>query len=406
MTRHTCCTAIVVAVSLLGASSATAQEPVGPSAPQVSTAPGWTFTPAFGYATTYDDNISFFGLETAEGQNDDLLSMYRPSLSADYYGRHLRFGADYGGSLLNYRTFTSLNRWDQRGKIDLRRQETARLQWFARASGALMPSTDMVELGGIPYRHTGARTAEGRAGVEFQIGARDGVTSSFSSQWIEFDRPPEVRGFLRGGTVLESVSAWRHRLGSRLSAGMDYSFRRAAVVGDLEQFSIHTAQSAITYAVSPTWTFSGGGGLVHLERTATTAGRTGPAWSAALDRHNAHSRFHIGYARSFIPSFGFGGTIQSQETAVSYRTALFGSRHWYTDQSVMFRDDTPITSPVDQLPLRSLRTNSVLSWGPQPWVRLELFYSRLQQTSFRAGGQLFRNRVGFQIVTSKPVRVS
>ena len=42
---------------------------------------------------------------------------------------------------------------------------------------------------------------------------------------------------------------------------------------------------------------------------------------------------------------------------------------------------------------------------PQPWIRLEGFYSRVQQSSLRAGGQLTRNRIGFQIVTSKPVRL-
>ena len=74
--------------------------------------------------------------------------------------------------------------------------------------------------------------------------------------------------------------------------------------------------------------------------------------------------------------------------------------------SAVFRDDTPLTSAFQQLPLRSLRTNSMLGWEPQPWVRLEVFYARVQQTSLRYAGQLYRNRVGFQIVTSKPVRVS
>jgi hypothetical protein len=38
-------------------------------------------------------------------------------------------------------------------------------------------------------------------------------------------------------------------------------------------------------------------------------------------------------------------------------------------------------------------------------VRIEAFYARVQQTSRQVGGELFRNRVGFQIVTSKPMRV-
>ena len=53
----------------------------------------------------------------------------------------------------------------------------------------------------------------------------------------------------------------------------------------------------------------------------------------------------------------------------------------------MFRDDQPLTDILNQLPLRSLRTNSVIGWTPQVWVRVEGFYSRSQQSSLRFGGQ-------------------
>jgi hypothetical protein len=65
----------------------------------------------------------------------------------------------------------------------------------------------------------------------------------------------------------------------------------------------------------------------------------------------------------------------------------------------------PVTGAVDQLPLRSLRTHTTIGWEPQPWVRLEMFYVLVQQTSLRAGGFIDRSRVGFQIVTSKPMRI-
>jgi hypothetical protein len=400
--------ALVIAVSFAFSVGVAAQEPVGSNVqPDTSSsAPGWTLTPAFGYAATYDDNVSLFAVRTAEEQNDDFISMYRPALSIDYSGKHSRFGADYSGSLLSYRTFTSLNRWDQHGKITFRRQETARLKWFARGSASALPSTDLIDLGGIPYRHTGARTVDGRGGVEFTISARDGLTSSMMYQVVDFDRAADAPTSLRGGYVLESLNVWRHKFGPRLSVGTDYSLRRAAVTGDVEQFSIHATEGGVDLELSPAWTFSGGAGVAYLESTATTDSRTGPAWRASLERHRGSAVFNVRYVRSFVPSFGFGGTIQNQEAGVGYRTPLFGSRHWYTDQSAVFRDDKPLTSIFQQLPLRSLRTNSVLGWEPQPWMRLEVFYARVQQTSLRFASQLYRNRVGFQIVTSKPMRVS
>jgi len=38
-------------------------------------------------------------------------------------------------------------------------------------------------------------------------------------------------------------------------------------------------------------------------------------------------------------------------------------------------------------------------------VRIEAFYARVQQSTLRPGGDVDRNRVGIQIVTSKPMRM-
>jgi hypothetical protein len=395
----------VLSVALTYAATGHAQERLSGGSPTQTYGPGWTFTPTFGFAETYDDNISLFGRGSAESQNDDFVQTYFPAADLHYTGKHTRFDVNYTGSFLDYRTFDSLNRWDQRGRFELRRQESAHFKWFTQASAAMMPSTDIIELGGIPFRHTGARTGDVRGGWEYTLGRRSTLSSTANYQVIDFDRAPDVRAVLRGGHVFESLTAWRRKVDEHLSIGADYSFRRATVVGDLNSFNIHSTAAAVDYDLSSTWTFSGSGGMVYLESTPTTASRTGPAWRLAIERHRGSTSFHVGYLRSYIPSFGFGGTIQNEEIGAGYRTALFHSRHWYLDNSAVFRNDTPLTDTFEQLPLRSLRTYSIVGWEPQGWVRFEAFYARVQQTSLRAGGQLFRNRVGFQIVTSKPVRV-
>jgi hypothetical protein len=198
---------------------------------------------------------------------------------------------------------------------------------------------------------------------------------------------------------------WRHKIDSRLSLGADYSFRRSEVLGDPQPFDIHTTEGAVDYELSPAWSFSGGAGAVYLEATDTTAASTGPAWRLAFDRHRNRTTFHVGYLRSYVPAFGIGGVVQNEEAGIGFHTPLFNSRRWYTDQSLVYRNNEPLTNIDGQLPLRSLRTYSVIGWTPQGWVRFEGFYTRVQQTSLRVGGQLYRNRVGFQIVTSKPMRV-
>jgi len=58
MTRHTR-SALALTLTLSAAAGLSAQERVGASnAPEANGAPGWTFTPSFGYVGTYDDNIS------------------------------------------------------------------------------------------------------------------------------------------------------------------------------------------------------------------------------------------------------------------------------------------------------------------------------------------------------------
>jgi hypothetical protein len=402
MTRTTRITFVLTALLSSGLS---AQEKLGSGAPQPTYRGGWTVTPAVGFAETYDDNISLFGRNTAERQNDDYISTYFPAVDLHYAGKHTTFDSGYTGSFLDYGTFSVLNRWDQRGRVELRRQENARVKWFGRGSAAVLPTTDLIELGGIPYRHTGARTADARGGIEYAVNVRDSFSHSIDYQAVDFDRSAEVSAVLRGGRIFEAMNGWRHKVDSRLALGADYSFRRATVVGDPQAFNIHTSEAAVDYDLSPEWSFSGGGGLVYLQSTELTAARTGPAWRARIERHRGGTTFHAGYLRSYIPSFGFGGTVSNEELGVGYRTPLFGSRHFYLDNSAVFRDNQPLTDTVEQLPLRSLRTYSTFGWEPQRWVRLEVFYSRVQQSSLRPGGQLARNRIGFQIVTSKPVRI-
>ena len=397
---------LIVAASLtLLSGGLGAQERVGSAAPVPSYHPGWTLTPTFGFAETYDDNISLFGRNTAEEQNNDYIATYFPEVDLHYAGRHTTFGTGYTGSFLDYRSHSGLNRWDQRGHLELRREENANLKWFAHGSATAVPTTDLIELGGIPFRRTGATTLDGRAGIEYVMSGTDSLTSSVNYNRVDFERPDQVSAFLRGGHIFESLTAWRHKIDPRIAVGADYSFRRAAIVGDADTFNLHSTQAAIDYELSPLWTVSGAAGVVVMQSTPTAEGRTGPAYRISIERHRVGRTFHVGYLRSYIPSFGFGGTVQNQQVNVGYRTPLFNSRHFYLDNMAVFRDDEPLSDLAEQLPLRSLRTYSIFGWEPQPWVRIEAFYARVDQSSLRAGGRLDRNRVGFQIVTSKPVRM-
>lgn len=401
--RHIFITVVLLAV----AANAHAQgDRLGSGAPPVDYRAGWTFTPTVGVAEAYDDNVTLFAVNTAESLNNDYVMTFFPSADLHYEGAHTQFGVGYGGSFLGYRTFDGLDRWDQHGSVDLRRQETARFKWFAHASGMTQPETDLINFGGIPYRKVGSTEIESRGGATYDVNARDSLTFTTSYQDIRFERTDLASPFyLRGGTLFDAMSEYRHKVSSRLAFGADYTYRRALVVGDPDHFDLHGIEGAVDYVLNELWSVSAAAGIVYMQPTLLQPSRTGPAYRIGVERHHDTTAFHVSYVDSYIPAFGYGGIVKSQELGAGFRAQLFGSRRFYTENSISFRDDTPIVASGILLPLRSLREYSVFGWQPDRWVRFEVFYARTDQTSTLPGGMINRNRIGFQIVTSKPMRM-
>ena len=200
---------------------------------------------------------------------------------------------------------------------------------------------------------------------------------------------------LRGGHILESTSRTDTSSDARIAIGADYSYSHVDVVGDITPFDIHSAMGAADYELSPAWTFSGGAGIVYLQGTPFTPAHNAPTARVSLDRRRGGTTFHVGYLRSYIPSFGLGGTSANQEVGVAFRTPLFNNRHVYTDAigGVPRRHSR---SPSSRFSCRSARSGrfSIIGWEPDRWVRIEGFYALVQQTTLRFGGQVYRNHVG------------
>jgi hypothetical protein len=399
-------TAIVVAAMVM-TPALRAQEPVGSSGPMVGSRPGWTLIPSFGFGETYDDNISLFGVRTAEDENNDVVQSWFPGVDLRFTGRHTEFSGGYKGSFIAYRNFSTLNRWGQQAHLNLKRQETSRLKWSATGNVLAVPTTDMVDVGGLPFQRTGVRTSDGRGGVTYTLNARDAFSGTIGFQVVDFDRPLTNDGIIHGGHAIEGIGGWRHKVSSRLGLGADYSLRRAQVIGTVEPFDLHSVQGGVDYEINELWSVNGSGGLAYLAPNGVDDSRVGPAWRIGIERRREGRAFNATFLQSYIPSFGFGGAIRNQELTLALHSPLFHSRRFYTEQTAIYRDDRPLTTQFQQLPLRSLRTLSLIGWAPQYWVRIEAFYARTQQTNFGpiSLGQLYRNRIGFQIVTSKPVRI-
>ncbi len=378
---------------------------VSPAAAQSSqaTPPGWTLFPSVSYGGTYDDNISLVARNTAESENNDYISTVQPALDLRFAGRRSLLGLGYTGSLVNYRTFSALDRYNQSLSGRFQRRESERFQWTVDASALTVPSTDLIDLGGIPYQQTAATTKDASGGVEMALTARSSLSGRVHLQEVDFERPDTQRPALPGGHVQEYSTAYSRRQSARMALGADYTFRRSRIARDPELFNSQMARATFEYRLSPAWRLSGGGGVIFLASTAVTEAHSSPAWNVSLERNEQGRIFRGGYTRSYIPSFGYGGTVDNHELGASMEWPI--ARRFYTANGISYRHNSPLTDLTDQLPLRSLRMSSVWGWSPRPWVHVEAFYARVQQNSETDASRIGRNRFGFQIVTSTPVRI-
>jgi hypothetical protein len=108
------------------------------------------------------------------------------------------------------------------------------------------------------------------------------------------------------------------------------------------------------------------------------------------------------YNRSYIPSFGFGGTFQNEQWMANLRMPL-GRTRAYVDGGISWLNNDPLDT--DQPSLQSAWVSSTLGYYATRWLSLEGFYGRTQQDSQRLGGRRERNQVGFRVVAAKPLKL-
>src|SRR5436305_1468312 len=121
---------VVVGLALL-APPVAAQEQLGSGAPEQQYRAGWTFTPTIGVAETYDTNVALFSRGHVDA--DDYVATVFPGADLHYLGKRSMVDMGYSGAFLDYRTFSALNRWDQRAKFEVHHHESASLSWFGHA---------------------------------------------------------------------------------------------------------------------------------------------------------------------------------------------------------------------------------------------------------------------------------
>jgi len=390
--RGTLARARFAAVIILGLLFGATPRAQAPALSEPAGGTGWQFSHTLAVSTRWDDNVSLAsqGEETAT----DHLTTANPRFSLAFRGRRSNFALDYSGAYHFYGTLTSLNGFDQRALASFSRRVSPRLSLFARNSLAVAPTTEDIDVPGISFRRVGARLDDLTGGLDLMPNRRTTISTAYVFQWVDFAEDERLAPLFRGGHSHGATATVARVLTPRVSLEGDYNFRHAIVGGGEHQIGVQHATAGLAVGLTPSVELSAGAGYAWVT-TSRIPARSAPAYRVRLTREGERLAWSILYRRSFMPSFGFGGTFQNQELRGSLLVPL-GRRIDWTN-TVTIRQHEPLAA--DQLDLRSSWLRSTLSIRATRWLALEGFYSGLSQDSRRAGGQIERTSLGFQVVS-------
>ncbi len=390
---------VLTAAALLAfhAPSATAQppEPEGSAVPMH----GWTMTPSMTLGALWDDNVLIQG--NTDSPESDRTTIANPGGSIDYNGRYSQFSAAYSGGFTMYGSFDALNSFEHTARMSAKRRISARTTLSAHQSFSASPTTEVQALVGIPFIRLGSRLANVGGGIETDLSKRTSLSAAYNFEWIRFDRDPVLGRPLVGGQSHGAKLGARRRMSRRVSATADYDVVRATVAtgGD---FAVQHGWLGTDLRLTEFSNVFAMVGLARLDTPDLARPRILPAWRAGMSRRFRDAVGEVSYGRTFVPSYGSGGTQTNEELNARFRVPL--GRRVYTETSAAWRRDT-LLLVTDDLPLTSVWLGGALGYAVRPWMRIEAFYSGLHQRVDRPGGALDRTRLGIQVSTGRPVRI-
>ena len=378
------------------------------SVPAQQTPPGWIFTPSIVVGGTWDDNVLLTNPEA--NPPADYGSPITPAARLSYTGKYTRFSSGYSGSFVRYLTLTELNSLQQSFNATIDRKANGRLTFFGQEYFAAAPTTDVLQLAGVPFYRIGSRSNAATGGIQAALSRRATLRSSYSLRAVDFDTNTFTSNQLQGGHAHDLTTTVDYALSRRFTAGGEYDFSHAVVNGRMiggiagpeDRFNIQTAMATAQYQADAATTIYGGFGVAILGAGLTHEARTGPEWRVGVSRKTGRAVVSASYLRSYIPSFGFGGTFQNEQWMAGLHLPLGRSRA-YVDGGVSWLNNDPLDT--DQPSLKSAWLSTSVGYYATRWLSLEGFYGRTQQNSQRIGGERERNQVGFRVVATKPVKL-
>jgi hypothetical protein len=396
--------AIGALIVWLAAAPAAAQQSEQPAAEfQSYRIPGWSFTPAIGLGVVHDTNVGLTGRSADLGETQgDSLFLVIPSGQLEYIGRRTDFSANYGGYLRRYAEVDGLDAYSYRASLDFARTMTRRVSVYVRDRYADSPTTDEVELNGIPFTRTGSQTNTMSAGANIVLSKLTSLATRYDSTWVAFDHPEDTP-FLSGGWIHGIQGELARRLSPRISGGAEYSFRTVDVDRNDRNFSFQDVGGVVRFQFAPHTSASAAGGLAVLNDRNTDVIQKGPYLRLGIKHELSFATVSAGFQRQNVPTFGFGGASSSQELRADI-TSPMARKRVVVQGSAIWRHISPFEEQNVEMDTISLR--STVGYAVARWARIEGVYIYTRQDSFViVGGEVDRHRVGLQFVISQPMRI-
>lgn len=388
------------AVCLLVAAPASARQ--DPSELQADRGPGWTFTPAVAFGALYDTNVALAAPRASLGETQgDTLFNIVPSGQLEFLGKYTEFSAAYRGFLRRYKDVQGLDGFDQRASAGFKHAVSRRLSLFARNNYADSPTTDEVEVNGVPFRRTGSRTNTLAAGADYRFTKFTTLATRYDMTWVDFERTDDF-GALAGGWIHGIRADLGRQLNARVTMGGEYGYRTASVNDGEREFGFQDAGGVIRVALGRHTTGSAAAGVAVLHDRSANDTRSGPYVRLGVAHALERVRLGAAFERQYVPSFGFGGASNSQELR-GYVLMPVARQRVYVQGSGAWRRSVPFEAAA--LELDTIWLRSTVGLAATRWARVEGLYTYTRQDSIITGGEVDRHRVGVQFVISQPMRI-
>lgn len=373
--------------------------------------PGWTFTPGVSFSGMWDSNVALAG-RPAQGErlSGDQVLVLVPFGQLRLESTQTSFTAGYRGYMRRYLDAGQLNGFDQRAFVSLRHMTSPRLTVFAQNEFADMPTTDQVELNGLPFARVGSRSNRIAAGVEARLTNLTTMAVRYENNWTAFD---EQSGILSGGTINGVGVNFRRRVTERAAYGAEARIRRSDMTRlDPRVIWFQDAGGTFDYRLTEHVVFNASAGFSHLRDSRVEETKNAPYYRLELQRNAERITAGVAFERAYTPSFSFSGSNNNQELR-GFVHMPFSRNRFYVQSSGLWRRSDPFFVEglfgdllvSGEIRLDTFITSNTIGYSATRWLRAEAYHSFSRQDSIITGGEVNRHRVGAQVVISQPMRI-